>query len=247
MSANIDHPCFNAPGDVNIKIWRYMDFTKFVSLLEKKCLFLSRVDMFDDPYEGATSHANSEIRPFLYKDQGLPPNAVLQMSMFMKMTRQWTYVNCWHMNQSESAAMWKLYAQTNEAVAIQSTFSKLHQSLPSDTYLGKVNYIDYDKDWLPEGNAFRPYVHKRRSFEHEKELRVLMQDLPSTGSGFDHNLINIELGKSIEINLSELIEHVYVSPTAPNWFYDVVCGVSKRYGYEFDIKQSKLSRNPVFC
>lgn len=66
MPAETDHPCFLPPKDKNVKIWRYMDFTKFVSLLETESLFLSRVDKFEDPYEGATSHANANMRPHIY-------------------------------------------------------------------------------------------------------------------------------------------------------------------------------------
>ena len=28
------HPVFLLPDDINVPIWRYMDFTKFVSMLE---------------------------------------------------------------------------------------------------------------------------------------------------------------------------------------------------------------------
>ncbi len=249
MPAESNHPCFAPPVDKHIKVWRYMDFTKFVSLLETECIFLSRVDKFEDPYEGATSHANAEIRPHIYQNNGIPEDALLQMSKFMEWTRTWTYVNCWHMNNTESAAMWKLYAQTNEAVAIQSTYEKLHANMVKDSYVGVVNYIDYDKDWLPEGNGFWPYVHKRLSFEHEKELRVLVQELPSLEDpekGFDYSRVNNEFGKPIKVDLKKLIENVYVSPAAPAWFYDVVAGVAKRYGYSFEVKQSNLAREPVF-
>ncbi len=46
-----EHPCFNTPSD-DTKIWRYMDFTKFVNLLDTKSLFFVRSDKFDDPFEG---------------------------------------------------------------------------------------------------------------------------------------------------------------------------------------------------
>ncbi|MBD9363089.1 DUF2971 domain-containing protein [Methylomonas fluvii] len=249
MPAETDHPCFLPPEDKSVKIWRYMDFTKFVSLLETESLFLSRVDKFEDPYEGATSHANAIMRPYLYGEKGIPKEALQQLSKFTKWTRSWTYVNCWHMNNTESAAMWKLYAQTNEAVAIQSTYTKLHDNLAKDTYVGVVHYIDYDKDWLPEGNGFWPYVHKRQSFEHEKELRVLIQDLPSLeepDKGLDYSLVNNEFGKSIKVDLKKLIENVYVSPVAPKWFFEVVAGVAKRYGCDFEVKQSNLAKEPVF-
>ena len=38
-----EHPSFNPPSD-NATLWRYMDFTKFVSLLDKSALFFVRAD-----------------------------------------------------------------------------------------------------------------------------------------------------------------------------------------------------------
>ena len=46
------HPVFTAPTDENIKIWRYMDFTKFLSFIDKKTLFFTRVDQLEDKFEG---------------------------------------------------------------------------------------------------------------------------------------------------------------------------------------------------
>ncbi|TAJ76697.1 MAG: hypothetical protein EPO42_12010 [Gallionellaceae bacterium] len=34
------------------KLWRYLDLAKFVSLLEKKALWLARADTFRDRHEG---------------------------------------------------------------------------------------------------------------------------------------------------------------------------------------------------
>ena len=80
MTSKKDHPCFQPPADKNIKIWRYMDFTKYVSLLSSKNIFFSRSDLFDDLYEGATSHANIKLRPTVYKDNPNPEHALEQMS-----------------------------------------------------------------------------------------------------------------------------------------------------------------------
>ena len=46
-----DHPQFKQPDDREIKIWRYMDFTKLVFTLEESGLFFSRVDRLGDPFE----------------------------------------------------------------------------------------------------------------------------------------------------------------------------------------------------
>ena len=40
-------------------------------------------------------------------------------------SRDCTAVNCWHINEHESAAMWDLYLKSNEGIAIQSTYQKL--------------------------------------------------------------------------------------------------------------------------
>lgn len=44
---------FQKPKDLNVPIWRYMDFTKFVDLLDTKTLFFTRADRFDDQFEGS--------------------------------------------------------------------------------------------------------------------------------------------------------------------------------------------------
>jgi hypothetical protein len=63
-----DHPVFTKPQDPNVPIWRYMDFTKFVSMLENSALYFCRSDLLGDPFEGSFSKANDMMRPLVYKD-----------------------------------------------------------------------------------------------------------------------------------------------------------------------------------
>lgn len=58
-----EHPVFEKPENENAKIWRYIDFTKFVSLLDKSALFFTRADRLGDPFEGSYSRANIKLRP----------------------------------------------------------------------------------------------------------------------------------------------------------------------------------------
>src|SRR6202040_560368 len=51
------------------------------------------------------------------------------------------YVNCWHMNEYESDAMWRLYSTANETICVQSTFKRLAEGLSSYVSAGEVNYI----------------------------------------------------------------------------------------------------------
>jgi len=36
-----------------MKVWRYIDLAKFVSMLETQSIYFSRMDLFSDPFEGA--------------------------------------------------------------------------------------------------------------------------------------------------------------------------------------------------
>jgi hypothetical protein len=87
-------------------------------------------------------------------------------------------LNSWHINEYESAAMWKLYLESDEGIAIQSTLGRLNKSL-KDTketiFIGKIKYIDYEKESIPESNQYYPFLYKRKSFEYEKELRLFLK------------------------------------------------------------------------
>jgi hypothetical protein len=247
LPANIDHPCFISPENKQIKIWRYMDISKYISLLITNSLFFARSDLFDDPYEGATSHVNSTMRSIKYKESIYPKSTAENISKFNDWVRHWTYITCWHMNDVESEAMWKLYTSTNEAIAIQSTFECLHKCLPNSVYLGIVKYINYETDWLPEGNTFLPFVHKRKSFVHEQELRGVTQELPEhTDKYFVFEEINKESGKLISVNLQDLVNNIYISPTAPEWFDEIVYTITRKFGFSFKIIKSILNKKPTY-
>jgi len=159
---------------------------------------------------------------------------------------------CWHMNQHESAAMWKLYIKSNEGVAIQSTFAKLKNSFidPRIVFLGKVKYIDYDNSFLNPG-FFSPFLHKRKSFEYEKEIRALHCITNILNPDYKANIDNPDWidsieGVEIEIDINKLIENIYISPMAPIWFADLVEKVILKYEFEFKVNQSKLNEDPLF-
>lgn len=249
MPARTDHPVFEFPKDVNVKIWRYMDFTKFVSLIDTNKLFFARSDLLGDPYEGSISHFNKTLRPSVYKDLVPPemleniPEVLENVSAFNDRQRQWTFINCWHMNEVESSAMWKIYTQTSEAVAIQSTYQILQNLLPEEAYIGVVKYIDYETEWLPESNAMYPYVHKRKSFSYERELRAVIYDIPSN---FSEYLVSPDDGRFVPIEVQNLVQRVYIAPTSPNWFRNLVKNVILKYDLSIRVEESALDKPPTF-
>jgi len=229
-----------------------MDFTKFVSMLEDEGLFFCRADCFDDPFEGSYPKAQERLRPLVYADiyKNMTQAAILAMkenqTKFIKWQRQWIMINCWHMNEYESAAMWKLYAKTNEAICIQSTYERLHQCLDEETYIGEVQYIDYQTDWMSENNTFYPFMHKRKSFAHERELRALTCQFPTTKIGFDFDAKPPSIGMIKKVNLNQLIVSIYVAPSSPIWFHELVMKVVAKYGLHKSVVQSSLDDKPFY-
>jgi len=238
----IENRLFYLPENENVKIWRYMNFTKFISLIENKSLFFSRADKLGDPYEGSISMATNKryydyLSPSFTREQA--DKIWINSSDFRKQAVKFTFVNCWHMNAFESDAMWKLYISNTEGIAIQTTVKKLKKIFESESNygicIGEVFYSDFENDIHHFGNSLYPYIYKRKCFEHEKEFRAVIQILDAEKQkSLDIENLN---GISIPIEFDELIESVYISPTSNKWFYELVTSLLDRY---------KLNFKPIF-
>lgn len=255
------------PIDRNCRIWRFIDLAKFISLLERRSLYFARADTLDDPFEGSYGHGNI----------GLPDEQRQKLERYFTTLRQHFYVNCWHINEFESAAMWKLYASHEYSIAIQSTWPRIRGVLPHrlDKYgfpkrghidIGKVRYMDYAHERIWEGFTFDAFLHKRKSFEHEQELRAFFSDpdfpdIPrwywlvsgSNGWSIDPELSKLNLnlapgpmGIYIPINLKALITRISISPEAPDWFQPLVTSVCARFKLDVPIEKSELHGAPLY-
>lgn len=266
MPANTAHQAFPQPTDPAIKIWRYMDFAKYVAMLKDRSLHFRRVDTFDDPFEGSLS--KNEFDRLSRRAQAGETEGRLPLSWRGKYldillgnarrSRKECYANCWHMNPIESEAMWRLYSASEYAIAIVSTYACLAECLPSAfpadkvadhmrPYLGVVTYNDHHRDSFPTDNAFYPIMHKRSAFEHEHECRAVIWrvakgDWPDGVP--DSILDNYPAGLNVPVPLESLILEVIVSPSAPSWFAEVVADSTARYGFGFLVQQSSLVCQP---
>ncbi|HKM70636.1 MAG TPA: hypothetical protein VJX94_11375 [Stellaceae bacterium] len=249
------NPEFKQPND-DEPVWRYMDFAKFVTLLDTKTLFFARADGFDDPFEGSYPHENVSFYRNYHESVPLPPDirdklvALMNESMsnFLRNLRRWTALNCWHLNNYESAAMWHLYLKSNDGIAIRTKYGNLRDSFKNTSEpirIGKVHYIDYDHDIIEGTSVFSPFLHKRNSFAHEREVRALVSKLPIT-EGLDSSHETMTRGINIEVDLNLLIEIIHVAPQAPEWLRNVVDSVVRRFGYKFEVQRSDMDRDPIY-
>jgi len=215
--------------DPDTIIWKYLDLSKFVDLLLYRKLFMSRSDKFEDQYEGTFSEPTfEEIRKLSVHNP--------DFLNYYKIHRQHVVISSWHINEYESFAMWQIFTQKSEGLAIQSTLGRLQQALLAEKeyeqHIGEVNYIDYKKEYIPFDNTFFPFLFKRKSFQYEREVRII-SDLTS------YNL-KIDNGVKIDVNLSHLIEKIYIHPKSENWYKNLVIELVKRLGFDIIIEKSDL-------
>ena len=233
--------------DNNQKIWRYMDFSKYVDLLTTSELHFARADKFEDPYDCSAMQFFGEPYKQLSSANPQGKERTRQVNTF---GRLFVYLNCWHMNDVQSAALWKLYSENKyETIAIQTTFEKLDSEIKlkysrDGIRISKVKY-DLENAGEPIGNppegrlfsilGWANIIYKRPSFAHEKELRAFIFQ------GYDKRKENDTLRNEahleklmkerdefirIPIDPAKLIEKVYVSPLAKDLFVELVKNVS---------------------
>ncbi|WP_396182544.1 hypothetical protein [Flavobacterium sp.] len=217
------------PEDPDTIVWKYLDLSKFLDLLLSKKLFMSRSDKFEDQYEGTFSEPTfEEIRKIAENNP--------EFLDYYKSHREKIVISSWHINEYESFAMWQIFTKNNEGLAIQSTVKRLQEAMKPETkttqYIGEVNYIDYKKEYIPFDDTFFPFLFKRKSFQYEREVRII--------SDVTQNNILINEGLKIDVDIHQLIEKIYIHPKSENWYKNLVIQLMEQLGFNFSIEKSDL-------
>lgn len=241
----LKHPCFPQPVDTSVRVWRYLDLAKFIWLLEKRQLYLSRLDLLNDPHEGSTPRLLAMLRDQQLREWGAEELAV-QMPGMNQRSRKSLYVNCWHFGNNESEAMWRLYCPGDGGVAIQTTYQRLVASVEADPYcyIGTVTYIDYETQGFPLNNFFYPVMHKRISFAHEQEIRIVK----TLREFWANQERESPAGTSIDWSPEDTLEAIYVNPYAPEFYHEVVGAIVRHVAPQLEgrIRWSQMRAGPAY-
>lgn len=265
----------------NQKLYKYMDLEKFLSLIVRRELcFCNQSGLKNiDPYEGAMT-----------KDELFQERIVKNILEYIKESNRFKeinitnedeclsinkdnideyriynddiyYIDCWHINENESLAMWKVFSNNKNSIAIRTTKEKLINSIIDDQreiYFKEVDYKDLScgeteisspiktiylgqdkKLYIESGDRFKWSVdtgllRKAKYYEYEKELRLYFKDI-------DNN----ELTKFIKVDLNYMIDEIIISPNCDEWFLNILNNILKKYDLNIEVKFSDIRQRNV--
>jgi hypothetical protein len=214
------------PDDPEAIIWRFMPLERFRDLVETGQLYFRRSDKLEDEHEGLPSVEFARLALNLNRydinDIHTLNNDLGSTAQF----RQSFYINCWHLFDQETAAMWAKYGR--DGVAIVSRYSLLKtvlEPIPDRPHVGLVRY-----GWKlgTRWNLLRFITTKREEYAHEREVRAMLW-LLNSGDGVNRHIDidnrvhplpiydppeTLPLGVKRSIDLRTLINKVVVTPNA---------------------------------
>lgn len=241
----------------NYQVVKYMDLSKFVSLLQRKSLFFCRLDKLEDHFEGTTTKTNWDNRYNFYASQHLNGSklkkltsreiekAVEEDKLAELKIKSLITICCWNIDNSESAALWKIYSDLNQGIMITSKISSLIEAFNSTEEvidLSEVKYIDHNKESMPSGNIMYPIIHKHKAYSYERELRLIHSVDFTAGLKYDWSNEEVEAGKYLKVDINKLVDEIILSPYSPSWFIKMIEDLCNTYGLKTSIMTSELSK-----
>jgi hypothetical protein len=230
---------------------RYVGFSRFLAMIELG-LFVPKASLFEDQLEGVIQFTSVATAP-----KSVSASELIAL-------REWIYVSCWYDDHHESHAMWQIYGNSHESVAVQTTATELikaNWSFPEKprTLFDKVRYVrpgdkvDFESlsatllvnNDLPEGFVPAYAAHslflKHKGYQFENEFRLVALDPKATAA--EKNPL---AGKYLSVESSrQLIQKIFVHPLAPSWFEEVVRRTADRYQLQAVVARSSLSHSQL--
>ena len=208
-----DNSVLKRPSNNLQPLWRYLSYGRLIELLSTGLLYFRRLSLMDDKWEGLlTEKTRNRIFNHFYAQYRSAEVAKYQIEDYEKHRHDF-YINCWHMNDSESYLMWKVYS--DRGCAIETTFERLQiafDEFPGAIEGTTVEYLDFRRDEMPVGNIYHLVSRKSLPYRDEKEFRLLFWRYI-----VENQSIPVDDGIKVKVDLKKLISRIWLSPqlTAP--------------------------------
>jgi hypothetical protein len=221
------------PVDLSQPLLHYMPVHRLTSLISGAAIYLRRLDLFQDKFEGRLPAANdSEVSGFtaqFMRQFGMTERDVKNWKNFLTGTnRKLTYVHCWFASDNEDVSMWRDYADGGNGVCLRTTARRLGEAISCPSHLGlelrRVTYTG-EQEALPEIISCLPAGRKqaRPEFIRECEVRIIGTITEEAwAAGFTTADKEPPAHQLIPVNFERLFERVYVGPNAPDTTFEKV-------------------------
>jgi hypothetical protein len=232
---NKEHPEFRIERTKDKPLWRYIEFWKFLDLLETSELYFPAVSHLGDQHEGRIPEKVYKMMLDYDERMGRKNDFAQNYKGFVENNlRENTLVSSWNATENESFAMWKMYAKEKLGIAIktnieglQNCFNKTERNI----YIGEVNYYNDNAPKYETGNMYYSLMVKHHYYEFESEVRCITS--LNKKKGHTHR---------IEVDLNELIKEIYISPFASKTgLISIIEFLKEKYGLNFKINISGVN------
>jgi hypothetical protein len=218
-------------------VWRYLSLSAVISTIKSRRLRLTRVDRFQDLFEGSVPKAeiDQQFLPLTgaasarVMMQAPPPDedSWTRITRLRRAKTRSAHASCWSAG-DESEALWRLYSSDDGCqgvgVALQTTLARLEDSVAAhDLYVSPITYLKYHEA-PPFTDEMDSLLHKRHGFAAERELRLLKFDQAHYGALVPKDASVSELPEHTCVDwvLSDVIDEIVISPYAGNNYEDLV-------------------------
>lgn len=253
------------PGDESI-VWRYIDVSKYLSMLVTHSIYFVRSDKFKDSWDS--------VLPFHWREKmnlemGTKPNGstFTEAEWYEEREIPSNPISCWNLSDHECQRMWDEYTTGPEAVVVCTTLGRLKSCFsPCDrkVQIGRVHYGDHTQVKAPKFAAsywpdtqtpptglnpwYVPRFLKKQEFEFENEIRVSVH-VPAELEPISHGY-PLEIGVQ---GLRSLIKSIRVKPGSQDWFVEVMKSVNDKYDLpdvlveHSELDERRVCENRTMC
>lgn len=225
-----DYPAtYKTEKSNNKPLWKYMDFWKFLNLLETNSLYFSNAENLGDNNEGRFPKEVFEMM--------LQKNAehytFLKNELENKLRKE-TLISSWTYRKNESFAMWKMYSKDKMGVTIKTDLDSLKKSFHKTDriiHIGEVTYYNKEKFDYSFTNLNYAFLNKLDYYNFEKEIRCISSC----------RLDEVAECKLVEVDLNELLKTIYISPNSKPEYKKLLELLKKQYNLNFNIEFSEVN------
>lgn len=264
----VDQKHFKLPTNGQ-RLFRYMNTSKFLSMITSGSLFFPSVGKLraSDPFEGGAGLVNYLM---LSADWNLLPeegkNYFRNDEKFYNLyrlgqlkgysadssySRETIFVNCWHASEYESDAMWRVYSELSEGIAIVTNIDRMKSAIVDEShsvYIGFVDYIDQRVERINDAHYLKRVMWKRHEFSHEREVRLVTSNMDNIEFYRDGTEPNIKDKNrnfvTVDVDLNCLIEAIIFNPRSETWYRKAIIKTIEAVGFSWAVMPSSFEESP---